>query len=360
MPRRLLAILVVAALLGALGYVYTSRRPAGEDGGAPQARGWGALSQRPVAVITEPVRSMPLAVELEAVGTARAREAVEVTSKSANTVTAVRFDEGQRVGKGVVLVELDGAQARADLAAAEAALKESESNHRRSQDLFARQALSQSQLEQIEAALVGNRARVAAAQARLSDTIIRAPFAGRVGLRRVSVGSLVNPGFVITTLDDTSVIKLDFNVPEAFLSILQPGLAVAATSVAYPGRIFSGQVASIDSRVDPVSRSVTVRAELPNAEALLKPGMFMAVRLTREPMDGLVVAESAIVPERGSTFVFVVADDKVTRREVTLGRREPGQVEVLSGLKSGERVIVQGTQKVREGSTVFEQGEAAG
>jgi len=360
MPRRLLVIVIAVSLLGALAYVYTSRRPAGEDGGAPAAGAWGALSQRPIAVVTEPVRSVPLAVELEAVGTARAREAVEVTSKAANTVTAVRFAEGQRVGRGEVLVELDGAQARADLAAAEAALKESESNHRRSQDLFARQALSQSQLEQIEAALIGNRARVAAAQARLSDTIIRAPFNGRVGLRRVSVGSLVNPGSVITTLDDTSVIKLDFDVPEAFLSILQPGLAVAATSVAYPGQVFSGAVASIDSRVDPVSRSVTVRAELPNGEALLKPGMFMAVRLTREPMEGLVVAESAIVPERGSTFVFVVETDKVTRREVTIGRREPGQVEILSGLESGERVIVQGTQKVRDGSTVLEQAEVAG
>jgi membrane fusion protein (multidrug efflux system) len=119
MPRRLLAILIVAALLGSLGYVYTTRRPAGQDGGAPQAGGWGALSQRPVAVVTESVRSLPLSVELEALGTARAREAVDVTSKSANTVTAVRFDEGQRVGKGEVLVELDGAQARADLAAAE-------------------------------------------------------------------------------------------------------------------------------------------------------------------------------------------------------------------------------------------------
>ena len=360
MPRRLLVVLAVTALLGALFYVYTSRRPASGEAEAPTSGGWGALSQRPVGVVTEAVRSLPLAVELEAVGTARAREAVEVTSKAANTVTAVRFEEGQRVGKGAVLVELDGAQARADLAAAEAALKESESNHRRSQDLFARQALSQSQLEQIEAALVGNRARVAAAQARLSDTIIRAPFAGRVGLRRVSVGSLVSPGTLITTLDDTAVMKLDFDVPEAFLSILQPGLAVAATSVAYPGRVFTGEVSSVDSRVDPVSRSVTVRAELPNGEALLKPGMFMAVRLTREPMDGLVVAESAIVPERGSTFVFVVEAGKVTKREVTLGRREPGQVEVLSGLESGERVVVQGTQKVREGSTVIEQDEVAG
>jgi membrane fusion protein (multidrug efflux system) len=129
---------------------------------------------------------------------------------------------------------------------------------------------------------------------------------------------------------------------------------VAASSVAYPGRSFEGKVASVDSRVDPVSRSVTVRAEIPNDDGLLKPGMFLAVRLSRDPTPALVVPESALVPERGSVFVFVIKDGMASRREVATGRREPGRVELTGGVTAGERVVVQGTQKIRDGSPVIE------
>jgi membrane fusion protein (multidrug efflux system) len=310
----------------------------------------------PVAVVTAAVESVPLAVEIEALGTLRANEAVEVTSKVTNHVTAVRFTEGQRVAAGEVLVQLDGAQARADLAAAEAALAESRSAFGRSRDLYTRQALSQSQLEQIEATLKGDEARVQAARARVADTVIRAPFAGRVGLRRVSVGTLVSPGTPITTLDDTSVMKLDFDVPETSLGMLESGLGVTARSAAYPQRRFEGTVQTVDSRIDPVSRSVTVRALLDNAAGLLKPGMFMTVTVQRDPTPALVVPEAAIVPERGKIYVFVVENGAVARREVATGRREPGRVELLAGVEQGDRVIVEGTQKVREGSSVVEAG----
>jgi len=365
MQRRLLVIGTIVVAAAVLAYVYVGRGP--QPSAPPQAAAGGpvatpgpTLSERPIPVVTTPVEQVPLAVEIEAVGTARAREAVDITCKAANTVTAVRFTEGQHVRTGEVLVELDGAQAKADLVAARAALKESESTFKRSRDLFARQALSESQLEQIEATLIANRARVASAEARVADTVIRAPFAGKVGLRRVSVGSLVSPGTVITTLDDSSVIKLDFDVPETFVSVLESGLSVRATSIAYPGETFEGEVSSVDSRVDPVSRSVTVRAEIPNTAGLLKPGMFMAVRVSRDPTPALVVPESAIVPERGSVFVFVVGEGRAERREVTIGRREPGRVELLAGVAAGERVVVQGTQKVRDGSTVVESPAVAG
>jgi len=365
MPRRLLTIVVVLAIAAALAYVYVSRRPelmaAPPPAGAPAAaggRGGGAFSQRQVPVVTAAVQQLPLSVQIEALGTARANEAVEVTAKTGNIVTAVRFDEGQHVRRGEVLVELDGAQARADLAAAEAALKESQSTFTRSRDLFARQALSESQLEQIEATLRANEARVASAQARVADTVIRAPFSGTVGLRRISVGSLISPGTVITTLDDTSVMKLDFDVPEAFVAVLEAGLAVEATSVAYPGTLFEGTVSSVDSRVDPVSRSVTVRALIPNDEGRLKPGMFLSVRLSRDPTPALVVPESAIIPERGSVFIFAVEDGIAVRREVMVGRRRPGQVELLRGVAAGDRVIVQGSQKIRDGTPVTESAEA--
>ncbi len=315
-------------------------------GGGPPGGGM------PTPVVSAPVREQALARELKALGTARANEAVEITSKSSNIVTAVRFRDGQRVQRGAVLVELDSAQARADLAAADAALTESTSLFNRSRELLSTQAVSKSQFDQIEATKKANAARVAAAQAKLEDTVIRAPFSGRVGLRRISVGSLINPGAIITTLDDTSVMKVDFAVPENFLSQLREGLALSAHSTAYPGRRFTGRVSSVDSRIDPVSRSVTVRAEVPNPESLLKPGMFLNVEIVRDQRNALVVPEEALVPEQNKQFVFVVTDDKAQKREVRIGARSPGSVEVLSGLTLGERVIIEGTVKVREGGSV--------
>jgi len=332
------------------------------SGSAPGSPGGGAgtragsagtpMSQLAVGVVVAPVRLERLSLETEALGTAHANESVDVTAKVSNLVTAVRFDEGQQVRRGDLLVELDGAQARAELAIAEAAVTESRSQYKRSRELYSTRALSEAQLDQIEAALKANEARVLVAQARLGDTMIRAPFAGRVGLRRVSPGSLVNPGTVITTLDDTGTIKLDFTVSESFLSSVTPGLAIAAHSIAYPGRTFEGRVSSVDSRVDPSTRSVTVRALVPNPEGLLKPGMFLNVRLSRGAADALLVPEQALVPEQGDVFVFVLKGNSVEKRLIRTGQRRVGEVEVVQGLAAGEQVVSEGTQKVRDGAQV--------
>ena len=348
-----------AAILAATALATAACLVGGCRPGAPAGPDRGGAGPESVAVVTMPVQQKPIAVKVEALGTARAAEAIDVTSKTANKVIAVRFDEGQWVRRGELLIELDGAQDRADLAAAEAALAESRSAYERSRGLYTQQAVSQSQLEQIEATLKGNQARVAAAEARVADTVIRAPFDGRIGLRRVSVGALVSPGTIITTLDDTRTMKLDFDVPEAFLAILKPGLVVAAHSIAYPEESFDGAVESVDSRVDPVTRSIKVRARLPNPEGLLRPGMFLTVVVSREPLPGLVVPEQALVPERGEVYVFVVADGRASRRVVTIGRRSPGEVEILAGVAAGERVVIEGTQKIRDGSVVHELESAA-
>ena len=305
-----------------------------------------------IPVVVVPARVERLQVEIEALGTARANESVDITSKVSNLVTAIRFAEGQQVRKGEVLVELDGEQARADLAVADAALKESASQYKRSRELYDTKVLSDAQIEQIEATFSANQARVAAARSRLNDTVIRAPFSGRVGLRRVSVGSLIAPGAVITTLDDTSTIKLDFSVPETVVAAMKSGLSVEATSVAYPGRVFSGTVASVDSRVDPNTRSVVVRAALPNSDGLLKPGMFLTVRLSRGDADALVIPEESLLLEQGDVFVFVAQDGKVARRKIQTGQRRVGSVQVVAGLRPGELVVTEGTQKLRDGASV--------
>jgi len=333
----------------------------GCGGPEPQARS-GTSPRAPAAipVITQPAHIEPMGIEIEAVGTTQANESVEITSKVSNTITAIRFKEGEVVERGAVLVEMDASQARASVAEAEAALARSKSQYSRSRDLQSRQAMSVADLEQVEASLKADEARVAAAQALLDDTVIRASFGGRTGFRRVSVGSFVSPGSVITTLDDTSIIKLDFTVPETYLFVLRRGLPVKAVATGLPGRTFDGVVTNMDSRVDPVTRSVIVRAELANADGLLRQGMFMTVSLQGEVEPTLLVPEEALVPERGKAYVFVVKDDLVERREVHTGKRRPGFVEIVSGIVDKERVVVDGTQNVRDGSVVQETAPNGG
>lgn len=340
-------------VMGLLTACTNGEAPAGVVANMPSERARGdAQRDDATAVIVSEVTRKDFANVVEAIGTARANEAVDITAKVSNRVAAIRFQEGQEVRAGTVLVELDTAEARANLAEAQAALSDSRSQFKRSRELFETRVLSEAQLDQLQATLSANEARVAAAKSVLDDQIIRAPFGGRVGLRNVSVGSFISAGTVITTLDDTKIIKLDFSVPEVFLPVLKEGQQISAATAAYPNESFQGTVASIDSRVDPVSRSIVVRARIDNADRRLKPGMFMTVRLIRKEPPALVVPEEALVPQGDRQFVFVVRDGKAVRVEVQAGRRRPGEVEIVKGLAEGDQVIVEGTQKVRDGTPV--------
>lgn len=331
-----------------------SPAPAQSMGGRPpSARPQGGAGPgAPMNVVAVTLKRESFARQMEGVGTARANEAVDITAKTSNRVTAIRFREGQHVNAGEVLVEFDAEQARASLAEAEASLKDSQSQFKRSRELFATKALSEAQLDQLQATLSANEARVAGSRSQVNDMTIRAPFAGRVGLRNISVGSYVTPGTVITTLDDASVIKLDFSVPEVFLAAVKEGLEITARTSAYPDSEFKGKVSSIDSRLDPVSRAVTVRARIDNKDSRLKPGMFMTVKLINADAPALMLPEEALVPEANTKFVFVVREGKIARVEVQTGRRRPGEVEITGGLEEGDVVVTEGTQKVRDGQAV--------
>jgi membrane fusion protein (multidrug efflux system) len=348
--RQLAAALLALALL--CGVLTGCSEPAAQNNNrsAPGAGG-------PVGVVTAAANTQPLGIDIEAIGTAVANESVEITSKTSNIITAVRFKEGQLVKRGQILVNLDDAQTQADLAVAEAALAESQNQFKRSPNLFSTQALSQSELDQIEATHKANQARVIAAKARLSDQVIRAPFDGRTGFRLVSVGSLVNPGTIITTLDDSSLIKLDFTVPQIYFFTLHDGLKIDAMTAGLPNRVFQGKVTTLGSRIDTVSRSIMVRAEIPNKDGILRPGMFMTVKLRTEALPALLIPEQALVPEQGQMFVYVVEEGIAAKKPITIGRRRPGEVEVVTGLKNADRVIVEGTQKVRDHGKVYEVSE---
>ena len=306
----------------------------------------------PVAVVAVEAIERQLVDEVEALGTTRAREAVQVTPRISSVITEIRFDEGDTVAAGEVLVELDNAEERAALGEAEARVIDSRAQFRRARELLATNTVSESQVQQLEATMNADEARLRAAEARFEQTLVRAPFAGRIGLRQVSPGSLVSPGTVITTLDDLSRMRLDFTVPETFLGLLEPGLEISAESAAFEGRVFNGRVSTIDTRVDPVTRAVTIRAELPNDDGLLKPGMFLTVRLAGQTRARVVIPEAALVPEGARQHVFLVRDERSWRTPVVVGRRLVGEVEILDGVKAGDTVVVEGTQKVANGGRV--------
>lgn len=307
----------------------------------------------PPAVIVAEAKPEPMVDRIEALGTLRANESVALTASVTETVTAIHFDDGDRVAAGDILVEMTSAEERAQLAETRAMLEEALRQYQRLQALAKQGTASRSLLDERRRESETARARLAAIESRLADRLIKAPFGGVVGLRNLSLGALVKPGDLITTLDDDSVMKLEFSIPSTYLESLQPGLTVVAKARAFGNREFRGTVRSIDSRVDPVTRSILVRALVPNPDRTLKPGMLMQVDLLRNPRDALMIPETALIPLGRVQYVLTVDQaSRVERREVRIGTRRPGAVEVVQGIAPGEKLITHGTQQVRDGQQV--------
>ena len=303
-----------------------------------------------------------MTITVEAVGTALANEAVTITPKVTGLIRKISFKEGSRVNKGDILVELDATELNANLEEIRAGRQQAQRLYDRALALYKNRTVSKARIDELEAALEAAEARVRANEARLQDYVIRAPFSGRLGLRRVSLGALVNPGAEITTLDDTSRVKVDFRVPESVLSLARPGLAIQAESITY-SEIFIGVVKTLDSRVDPVTRSIELRTEFPNPDGRLKPGMFLTAKLAIDSRDNAVLVPEEALISRGTThFVFIVRDGKASRTRVRIGERLIGEVEILEGVVAGDDVVVRGLQKIRDGSAVkpIEPGKASG
>lgn len=315
-----------------------------------------AQAAPPTVVIAAPVMRQAFDDRIEALGTVRANESVALTASVTETVSALYFDDGDRVEAGTLMVEMTSVEEHAQLEEASALLDEASRQYRRVQSLATQGTASRSVLDERRSEWEAARARLSGIESRLSDRLIKAPFAGVVGLRNISVGALVEPGDLITTLDDDRVMKLDLSVPNVYLAGLRRGLPITAYTRAFGEREFSGEVRSIDSRVDPVTRAVRVRVLLPNAERLLKPGMLMQVTLRINPRQTLVIPEAALMPVGRKQFVLLALPQdgghKAERRAIVIGARRPGQVEVLSGLEEGDLVITQGTQRARPGQAV--------
>lgn len=299
------------------------------------------------------VHERDFADRIEAVGTAKANEAVTITASVSEQVEKILFEEGALVDAGSLLVKLRSQEEEALLREARVDANEQRRELNRVRMLLEKQVQTQQKLDQQECALREAEQRLLAAEAVMRDRRIRAPFSGILGIRQISPGALVQPGTAITTLDDISKIKLDFTVPEIYMASLKKGLHIEARSAAYPDRSFSGVVSIISTRVNPTTRAVQVQALIPNPEGLLRPGMLLTVTLTANPRKAVSVPEACLVAYGKKQFVYVVRDDaKVEKREVHIRSREMGNVEVSSGLRSGETVVTEGVMNLRDGTKV--------
>ena len=317
-----------------------------EKGGAAPGRG-------SPSVVVDVARAGLIGDALEAVGTANANEQAALTVPVTERIARLRFDDGQFVPRGAVIAELVANEEAANAAQADARAREAQLQLERLRQLQARGFATRARVDEQEALVATARGQGAVARAQAADRTLRAPFSGRLSLRRVSEGTVVSAQTPIATLVDDSRIKLDFAVPEVRIASLRRGMPAEARSAAYPDRVFRGVIGTVDPLVDPATRSVTVRAILPNPDRALRPGMLLTVRLDAAPRRAIRVPELALLGQGGENFVYrVTDDDRAVRAPVTVGTRIQGMVEIAAGLAEGERLVVDGTVKVRDGGKV--------
>lgn len=315
-------------------------KPGGPSGGMP--------------VEAEVVKPQRLAQEIIAVGSLSSDESVTLASEIAGRIAKISFREGQPVAAGTLLFQLDDSVYQAERAQARAGMSLSERNHERALELFERKLVSARERDEAAAKLAVDRATVALAEARLAKTRITAPFAGVVGLRLVSPGDYINPGQPLAPLEAVSALKADFRLSESALSRIQVNQILNLEVDAYPGEVFPGKVYAIDPILAEASRSIGVRARVPNGSGRLRPGLFARVKLViSEKSDAIMVPEQAIVPQGEKLFVYVIEDGKAAMRPVVLGLRTGGRAEILSGVQAGDRVITAGVQKIGPGAPVM-------
>ncbi len=342
--RNITRPVIALAVIAGLGALLVSLFSGSDEQKAPPATG----------VELAQVLEQALEDRIIALGTAQSNASIIITSTVPESIARLNFTDGQRVQKGDVIVTLTQQEEQAQLAAARARLKESGRELKRAGTLVSKNALAQRDLDQRRTTRDVTEQEIKEIEARIEDRTLRAPFAGKLGVARLSTGALVEPGDIITTLDAIDRIKLDFTVPSMRFSALASGVPVIATSDAVPGRIFKGEIATVDTRIDPVTRAVLVRAILPNPDEALRPGMLMRVTLLENRRKGLIIPEEAVLQQQDAHYVYYVGPDvkKVEKRKIEIGLRKPGLVEVTSGLAAGDTVIIRGLNKVRPGQEV--------
>ncbi len=335
--------------------------------GACEGRTPNAVASAPnaapaVLVETLTVTPQPLKRELAAVGSVRSQESVIVRPEIAGRIDRIGFDEGRPVKSGQLLFALDDAVHRAELEQARASELLARRSLDRASELLDRKLLSQADRDQAAANHTNAAAALALAQARLDKTRIVAPFDGIAGLRLVSSGDYVEAGRDLANIESLDRVKVDFRLDESALPQLHVGQALEIEVDAYPGERFTGAVYAIDPRIAETTRSIGLRAQLPNPGQRLRPGQFARVHLLlAQKSDALMVPEQAVFPRGDRQYVYVIENGHAQQREIRVGQRAPGAVEVVDGLSAGETLVAAGLQRLSDGIAVrTAEGPAAG
>lgn len=340
------------AHFGALGLLLTvltaCNSQADGQGGGPGGPGGAAPT-----VVGGTVIESEFVSEIEAVGTAFANEQTILTSPVTERIENIGFSDGSIVRRGAIIAQLSRGEESADLNSVEARAREANKQLNRLVSLQERGFATNAAVDEQTALRDGARADANVIRSRISDRVIRAPFDGVLSLRTISPGAVVTSGSPIATISDISSIKLDFTVPEAFLTAIEQGQVIEARSAAYPDQSFYGAIDNINPLVDPLSRSLTVRAVLPNDSRLLRPGMLLTVKIMSETRTGLAIPETALLAQGEQNFVFLVDAEGIARRTaIEIGLRSGGNVEVRSGVTLGHKIVADGTVKVRDDAPV--------
>ena len=312
-----------------------------------------AAAKPGLPVKAETVQILKVSDDVSAVGSLLAEESVIIRPEIDGRIVGLHFQEGQAVTAGTRLVTIDSTEYEAQAAAQRADLKTEEQRLARTKDLYEQKFISKDALD----VQVGNVARLKAhvdeAESRTAKTAIRAPFSGILGLRQVSPGAYVKAGSDIVRLENVSSIKVDFRIPENYLSKIRPNQEISVKLDAYPGEEFKGRVYAVEPVVDERTRTIAMRARIPNNGFKLKPGMFVRVAVTLDSRpNAVIIPEEAIWPQGKSSFVYRVVDGKAALTKVEIGNRSPGTVEILKGLAANDVVITDGQIKLKDGAPV--------
>ncbi len=320
---------------------------AGVPAGAGGAAVGGGAARGPIGVEVAKVEKLDLVEDVTAVGNMRANETVMIKPEIAGRIDRIGFTDGARVARGAVLVHLDSSVTAAEVDQARAELALSQSSYQRTVELAQKNFVSSSALDQASANLKIQQAKLKLSEARLSKSLIKAPFAGVLGLRNVSLGDFVKDGADLVLLEDVSTMKVDLRLPERFLGQLGRGQAVQIAVDAFPGKTFKATINAIDAQVDANGRSVTARGVLENPEGVLRSGMFAKARIIlKTKADAIVVPEEALVPVGSDIFVYRLEGKKAMRIKVTTGLRRDAKVEVFGPIAVGDLVVTAGQIKL--------------
>jgi membrane fusion protein (multidrug efflux system) len=361
--KTLLAVLVVIgiALAAGGGYWLGQQRAPVTGSVATSPPNPGAAAAIAVTVEAVKVGTAAMPQTITAVGSLRSDESITVRPEVAGRISAILFNEGQRVGKGATLVKLDPSINQADVEQARANLKLAKSKFDRAVDLAKSNFISGQARDEAENNLRVAEAALQLAEAKLAKTEIKAPFSGVIGLRVVSIGDYVKEGADVVNLEAIDPLKVDFRVPEIYMKQVKVGQPLEIALDALPGKTHEGRVYAINPLVDATGRSIVIRALVKNADTTLRPGMFARVRLiTKDQQDALVVPEQAIVPAGDEQHVFKVVDGKAQRTRIAVGQRRDGKVEIIAGLAAGDTVVSAGQLKLRDGTPVAIAGNGPG